>query len=178
MKTPAALQLPRRRAQRVNPLNVEQRRDSLAADDVQVDPLNPEHVEQRHQPVAIGAQVNPQDPERIRESVAVEQVDLPNLQPIQQRRESVAIGIQVNLPNSQPIQQRRQSVSVGIQAGPSSLDSPDAWCICRGEEYGEMIFCENPMCRIEWFHLDCMKMQTAPEGEWYCQNCQLLNDDI
>lgn len=157
MKTPAALQLPRRRAQRVNPLNVEQRRDSLAADDVQVDPLNPEHVEQRHQPVAIGAQVNPQDPERIRESVAVEQVDLPNLQPIQQRRESV---------------------SVGIQAGPSSLDSPDAWCICRGEEYGEMIFCENPMCRIEWFHLDCMKMQTAPEGEWYCQNCQLLNDDI
>lgn len=165
METPADLQLPRRRAQRINPINVEQRRDSLAAEDGQVDILNPEHVEQRHQPVAIGDQINLQDPERIRESVAVEQVDLSNLLPMKQRRQSAAIGIEVNLSNSQHIQQRRQSVSVGIQAGPSSLYSPDAWCICRGKEYGEMIFCENPLCRIEWFHLDCLKIQ-------------LLNDDI
>ncbi|XP_031633603.1 inhibitor of growth protein 5-like isoform X2 [Contarinia nasturtii] len=45
------------------------------------------------------------------------------------------------------------------------------WCVCRRESFGNMIFCENPQCTIKWFHMDCMKVTTIPEGDWFCQNC-------
>lgn len=79
--------------------------------------------------------------------------------------------VQVDLPNHEPIQRRRKSISVAVQAVQNTV----VWCICRNEEYGKMIYCENPLCMIQWFHMDCMNLQTVPKGNWYCANCQLIN---
>jgi inhibitor of growth protein 1 len=38
--------------------------------------------------------------------------------------------------------------------------------------YGEMILCENDLCRIEWFHFSCVSLQSKPKGRWYCPNCR------
>lgn len=51
---------------------------------------------------------------------------------------------------------------------------PSQWCVCRQPSFGQMIFCDNPTCLIKWFHMDCVKIQVVPEGNWYCQNCNLL----
>ena len=30
----------------------------------------------------------------------------------------------------------------------------------------EMIACDSSTCPVEWFHLDCLGLSCAPEGEW------------
>ncbi|KAF1749659.1 hypothetical protein GCK72_026127 [Caenorhabditis remanei] len=52
------------------------------------------------------------------------------------------------------------------------------WCYCREEKPGEMIFCEDPECAIQWFHFECIGMKVAPEGDWFCKEClgKMLED--
>lgn len=100
--------------------------------------------------------------------------------PIQKRRESVSVGfqadiqvdIQADIPQPGAIQQRRQSVTVGVQVEISPPE-PELWC-CRQPEADEMILCDNPDCMIQWFHLDCIRMEAAPEGDWYYANCSFM----
>lgn len=70
-------------------------------------------------------------------------------QPVRQRRNMVAAEVAQRFPRLrlQPNQKRRESIAVAVQT-----DMPEnlIWCICRGEEYGEMIFCENPICVIHF----------------------------
>ena len=50
------------------------------------------------------------------------------------------------------------------------------YCYCRGsEETGDMIGCDNDECKIEWFHLACLKIKTVPKGKWYCPDCRKLS---
>ena len=48
-----------------------------------------------------------------------------------------------------------------------------AYCYCHGPEEGTMIACDNPDCRIEWFHITCLKLKSLPKGKskWYCPDC-------
>ena len=32
---------------------------------------------------------------------------------------------------------------------------------CSG--YGEMVGCDNPTCTMEWFHFDCLKLNSIPK---------------
>ncbi|SAM06044.1 hypothetical protein [Absidia glauca] len=45
------------------------------------------------------------------------------------------------------------------------------YCYCRMVSYGDMVACDNDECDIEWFHLECVGLQTPPKGKWYCKNC-------
>lgn len=47
----------------------------------------------------------------------------------------------------------------------------DIWCSCNREAFGEMIACDNPNCAIKWYHLECVYLTEAPEGEWFCGEC-------
>jgi len=35
----------------------------------------------------------------------------------------------------------------------------EAYCYCCGPEEGTMIACDNPDCRIEWFHTTYLKLK-------------------
>ncbi|XP_031621972.1 chromatin modification-related protein YNG2-like [Contarinia nasturtii] len=56
-----------------------------------------------------------------------------------------------------------------------NYDDPNKkWCVCRKpDDYTPMIQCDGPLCQIEWFHMNCIKMSIAPIGSWFCPNCQL-----
>lgn len=54
----------------------------------------------------------------------------------------------------------------------SNNQDQQEYCFCRKGEYGEMIACDNPQCPYEWFHFDCVKLTSTPEGEWYCPSCK------
>lgn len=47
------------------------------------------------------------------------------------------------------------------------------YCICKGMHVADdtMIGCENEECPYEWFHLHCVNLKKAPEGDWWCDYC-------
>lgn len=50
------------------------------------------------------------------------------------------------------------------------------YCTCRRGFFGQMIACDNPKCPIEWYHLPCVGLKSAPRGDWYCAICQKKDD--
>ena len=49
------------------------------------------------------------------------------------------------------------------------------YCYCHSPEYGEMVGCDNPSCKHEWFHLGCLKLDCQPTSKyWYCPDCRKL----
>ncbi|KAL5494684.1 hypothetical protein ACEPAI_145 [Sanghuangporus weigelae] len=50
-------------------------------------------------------------------------------------------------------------------------DDGKIYCFCDNGSYGEMIGCDEPNCRREWFHLSCVGLKEAPKGVWYCDEC-------
>lgn len=46
------------------------------------------------------------------------------------------------------------------------------WCFCQSEVESTLIGCDNSDCQIEWFHMSCVNLAVAPDGEWFCSNCQ------
>ena len=51
----------------------------------------------------------------------------------------------------------------------------ELWCYCnKPEETGKaMIGCDNPNCPIEWFHMECLNMESIPRGKWCCPDCEV-----
>ena len=59
-------------------------------------------------------------------------------------------------------------------ASTSSGEVQNLYCYCRKPEDGcMMIGCDNPNCKIEWYHIKCLKLKHIPKGKWYCPDCQL-----
>ncbi|CAF0835276.1 unnamed protein product [Adineta ricciae] len=48
------------------------------------------------------------------------------------------------------------------------------YCFCNEMSYGDMIACDNPTCRREWFHYPCVNIVTPPKGKWFCSECTLM----
>ena len=53
-------------------------------------------------------------------------------------------------------------------------DEDRLYCFCNQPSEGEMIGCDNPDCKIEWFHTKCLNMKMIPTGQWYCKDCQSI----
>lgn len=50
----------------------------------------------------------------------------------------------------------------------------EVYCKCRSHiQDSSMIACDNSKCKIEWFHYECVGITSAPEGEWYCDDCRV-----
>ncbi|KAG5127137.1 hypothetical protein AAZX31_10G121600 [Glycine max] len=63
-------------------------------------------------------------------------------------------------------------------ANPTGMDlelpvdpNEPTYCFCNQVSYGAMVACDNPNCKIEWFHFGCVGLKEQPKGKWYCSNC-------
>ncbi|CAL8129587.1 unnamed protein product [Orchesella dallaii] len=78
-----------------------------------------------------------------------------------------------------------KSMSVENGRGASSSSSPNAeeaysseasvlidYCSCKSSGGGEMITCDNSMCPIEKYHLECLGLEKKPQAEWFCEFCR------
>jgi len=47
------------------------------------------------------------------------------------------------------------------------------WCYCQQNIQEELVGCDNPTCRVKWFHLSCLQITSSqlPKGKWYCPDC-------
>jgi len=66
------------------------------------------------------------------------------------------------------------SQSSDVDGGVAADDDEELYCYCRRPEEGTMIGCDNSDCKIEWFHLSCLRLAIAPKGKWYCPDCRKL----
>ena len=58
-------------------------------------------------------------------------------------------------------------------ASPSKeTDSLETWCYCKTEESGTMIFCDNEICPIRWFHVEFLRITNIPKKKWFCPECR------
>ena len=65
-------------------------------------------------------------------------------------------------------QKRKQTFDVFVNY--DSEDEPK-YCLCNRPEFGYMIACDNNKCVIEWFHFECVNLNSEPKGKWYCPTC-------
>ena len=42
------------------------------------------------------------------------------------------------------------------------------YCFCNYISYGNMIKCDNPSCKREWFHFHCVGLTNQPKVKWFC----------
>ena len=60
----------------------------------------------------------------------------------------------------------------GGGAGGAGETLEPMYCICRQVAFGDMIACDNPDCRIEWFHVQCVNVSRATlPNTWLCAEC-------
>lgn len=46
------------------------------------------------------------------------------------------------------------------------------YCMCDGIDDGRpMIQCDNDDCKTNWFHFDCVNLDSLPNELWYCNQC-------
>ncbi|CAB4001245.1 inhibitor of growth 4 [Paramuricea clavata] len=69
--------------------------------------------------------------------------------------------------NKQPLQDVRRKPALR-----STTSSPKMCCVCRQGEFGKMIGCDNPICTVKWFHMECVGLSSAPDGDWICTICK------
>jgi inhibitor of growth protein 3 len=69
---------------------------------------------------------------------------------------------------------RRSGQPLGAHVGmPMPIDPNEPrYCICHDVSYGEMVGCDNPNCKTEWFHYGCVGITEPPRGKWFCPDCR------
>ena len=67
------------------------------------------------------------------------------------------------------------AASGGALIGQTQMIQTDnkLYCVCQSphDDVSEMIGCDAPDCRLEWFHFECVGIMVPPEGQWYCPEC-------
>ena len=67
------------------------------------------------------------------------------------------------------------AVSAGSSKNTNSDDSDETWCYCDQVESGNMVLCDNENCHIQWFHYECVGLDSTDsviKGKWYCPDCR------
>ena len=56
----------------------------------------------------------------------------------------------------------------------SSDDDYAYWCVCQTHiEDSTLIWCDNKMCTITWYHPGCVHLQQIPKDDWLCLTCHI-----
>lgn len=74
---------------------------------------------------------------------------------------------------------KSKSASLAPSEVPVVIHTSDAdgekYCYCQQASHDIMVGCDNPQCKLQWFHLACLNMAAPPEVEpWYCPECAPL----
>lgn len=59
-----------------------------------------------------------------------------------------------------------------FQPNQGEEDDKQLYCFCKSVSYGEMVACDGPHCKYEWFHYSCVNLTEPPKGQWYCPDCR------
>lgn len=70
---------------------------------------------------------------------------------------------------------KNKSRGPGIKGDGHSIENDEEdktlYCFCQRVSFGEMVACDGPNCKYEWFHYGCVNLKEPPKGTWYCPDC-------
>ncbi|PIC12068.1 hypothetical protein B9Z55_028686 [Caenorhabditis nigoni] len=93
------------------------------------------------------------------------------------REQKTAGSLETSRALKKPKAPQAQAPDVAVQLAVEYVpEVVKQYCICQETKTDTMIFCENPTCKYEWYHFSCIGMETAPEGEWFCDGCTKKNN--
>lgn len=87
------------------------------------------------------------------------------------RRRDVAAGTIIKGLNRRMLGNGAGLGSINENGGTGG-DDDELYCFCQQVSYGAMVACDNPNCKYEWFHYDCVGLKEPPVGVWYCPECR------
>ncbi|KAK6027833.1 PHD-finger [Ostertagia ostertagi] len=61
----------------------------------------------------------------------------------------------------------------GVKAESVDGEGNERWCFCREVSSGSMICCDDPDCKYQWFHFECVGLVVEPKGQWFCSECSM-----
>ncbi|KAG8833330.1 hypothetical protein FRC17_010862 [Serendipita sp. 399] len=69
---------------------------------------------------------------------------------------------------------KKSNVVVPTHAEEAIDPNEPTWCFCERVSFGDMIGCDGPNCKREWFHWECVGITREPpaNSKWYCQDCE------
>ncbi|WKY04321.1 hypothetical protein Q1695_005376 [Nippostrongylus brasiliensis] len=102
---------------------------------------------------------NASDSQRKRSTVAINKVD--------KRKKPSDVKTPENAPFMDPFKQAPLT-SVDMPVDPNE----PTYCICHQVSFGQMVACDGPDCKNEWFHFQCVGLTSSPVGKWYCDQCK------
>ncbi|KAI0698563.1 hypothetical protein BC835DRAFT_640979 [Cytidiella melzeri] len=82
------------------------------------------------------------------------------------RRVTTSVG-----PDADEDAEGEEDVEEDAQEEGGDTEDKELYCFCRKLSYGEMIGCDNPDCRFQWFHLPCVNLKPPLPDQWYCDDC-------
>ncbi|KAK8804357.1 hypothetical protein WA588_004572 [Blastocystis sp. NMH] len=74
----------------------------------------------------------------------------------------------------QPLEENDPYCQPNSNHGTTNPEDPVQYCICEQELSDDMIQCDNPDCKHQWFHYGCVGItdpSTLPD-KWYCPECR------
>ncbi|KAG9053291.1 hypothetical protein FS842_008392 [Serendipita sp. 407] len=74
----------------------------------------------------------------------------------------------------EPIYRLMESGGSGTADSQTLDEDSKLYCICGQQSFGEMIGCDDSECEIEWFHLQCLGLDSPPPGQdiFVCPQCR------
>ncbi|KAG8803630.1 Inhibitor of growth protein 3 [Serendipita sp. 398] len=84
-------------------------------------------------------------------------------------------------PKQQTKKERRTSkksnaaIPAEVQEEEEVIDPNEpTWCYCERVSFGNMIGCDGPNCKREWFHWECVGITREPpvNSKWFCRDCE------
>lgn len=52
-------------------------------------------------------------------------------------------------------------------------EEQERYCFCNKPSSGDMVGCDNDDCRRQWFHFECVNLDSAPKSKrWFCDECK------
>jgi hypothetical protein len=83
-----------------------------------------------------------------------------------------------SLNDTKPNDNANSTLRTDLTSSPSALIDPHLYCICQTAQEGNMIGCDGQNCLVEWFHMKCLGITSAPIGDWYCPSCVLEQSQV
>ena len=45
------------------------------------------------------------------------------------------------------------------------------------EDEDDFIMYESKTCKVQWFHIKCIRIKEIPKGKWFCVKCKTKNNN-
>ncbi|GAA5950267.1 hypothetical protein JCM10213_003859 [Rhodosporidiobolus nylandii] len=133
-----------------------------------------QHAAQQQQQQLLGFQQQQQQMQQAQLRLAQQQAHAQAMQLQNQQQMMQQAQAQAAAQAAGNKRKRQEEEQKGREEESAEVEGEDLtpYCFCQRPSFGEMIGCDAPDCKIEWFHLNCIGLKESPEGSWYCSQCE------